>query len=163
MSAHILGLHVNPEGGVPKYPVETLEVVSNGCLGDKQNNLEHHGGPTRAVCLMLESVMKRLQNHGHPIGPGTTGENILIGGLEPEAIGVGMILKFSNNVSLKITAPTPPCEKIKASFENGEFTALSHKMDAHQTRWYASVVVEGTLSLGEGVQVVNEFEPAGSQ
>ena len=80
MEPRIIGLYVNPQGGVPKHAVETLRVTPTGCDGDRQNDLKHHGGPTRAVCLMLESVMKKLISEGHPIGPGTTGENILIQG-----------------------------------------------------------------------------------
>ena len=156
MSAHVLGLHVNPDGGVPKHPVSTLGVTKVGCLGDKQNDLKHHGGPQRAVCLMLESVMEMLQQSGHPIRPGTTGENVLIGGLQPDDIEIGSSSTFSSGVKLQITGPAPPCKTIQASFLDGQFTALSHKLDSHQTRWYALVIDEGTLGIGEDVHVVNE-------
>ena len=156
MSAHVLGLHVNPNGGVPKHPVPTLSITKVGCLGDKQNDLKHHGGPQKAVCLMLETVMKLLQESGHPIEPGSTGENVLIGGLEPDEIEIGTMLNFSSEVKLLITGPAPPCKTIKSSFLNGKFSAWSHKLDAHQTRWYASVIAEGTLTIGEKVYVVSE-------
>ena len=61
MAGIVRGLHVNPEGGVPKHPVQSLEVHTNGCVGDKQNDTRHHGGPTRAVCLMEVHIMERLQ------------------------------------------------------------------------------------------------------
>ena len=162
MEPRIIGLYVNPQGGVPKHAVETLRVTPTGCDGDRQNDLKHHGGPTRAVCLMLESVMKKLISEGHPIGPGTTGENILIQGLEPNSINGGSILDVGT-VRLQITGPAPPCKTIKSSFLNEEFTALSHKLDPSQTRWYASVIQEGTVATGQRVSVLSESEQVGSQ
>ena len=38
MTGVVLGLHVNPEGGVPKHPVPTLFVQREGCAGDQQND-----------------------------------------------------------------------------------------------------------------------------
>ena len=116
MSAHVLGLHVNPDGGVPKHPVSTLGVTKVGCLGDKQNDRKHHGGPQKAVCLMLESVMEILQQSGHPIGPGTTGENVLIGGLQPDDIEIGSSLIFSSGVNYKLLAPPLHAKRYKLRF-----------------------------------------------
>ena len=161
MEPRILGLFVNPNGGVPKLPVETLSVTHTGCVGDRQNDLKHHGGPTRAVCLLLDSVLTRLRSEGHPIGPGSTGENILIHGLEANSFKTGVILDFES-VTLEITGPAPPCKTIKASFLNEGFTALSHKQDATQTRWYASVIKAGTVNIGQPVSILNESEQVGN-
>ncbi len=161
MKPRVLGLFVNPNGGVPKLPVDTLVVTDTGCVGDRQNDLKHHGGPTRAVCLLLDSVLSRLISEGHPIGPGSTGENILIDGLEPDSFTTGVVLDFET-VTLEITGPAPPCKTIKASFLNEGFTALSHKRDASQTRWYASVVKAGTLNVGQPVSILNESEQVGN-
>jgi MOSC domain-containing protein YiiM len=162
MEPRILGLFVNPNGGVPKHPVETLVVTNTGCIGDRQNDLKHHGGPTRAVCLLLDSVLTRLISEGHPIGPGSTGENILIQGLEPSSFSTGVILDFGT-VTLQITGPAPPCKTIKASFLNEGFTALSHKLDSSQTRWYASVLKAGKVETGQSVSIFNESEQVGSR
>lgn len=162
MEPRIIGLFVNPNGGVPKHSVETLRITPTGCVGDRQNDLKHHGGPTRAVCLMLDSVMEKLISEGHPIGPGTTGENILIDGLEPSSLKDGIILDLGN-VRLQITGPAPPCKTIKDSFISGKFKALSHKFDPSQTRWYASVIVEGTVTTGQRVSLLSGSEQVGSQ
>ena len=162
MKPRIIGLFVNPDGGVPKHHVDTLTVTTEGCVGDRQNDLKHHGGPTRAVCLMLESVMNALISEGHPIGPGTTGENILIQGVEPNSIKEGIILDLES-LKLQITGPAPPCKTIKASFLDGKFTALSHKLDPSKTRWYASVIEEGTVAIGQRVAVLSGSEQVGNQ
>ena len=148
----VVGLHVNPNGGVPKHPVSTLQVHTQGCAGDRQNDRRHHGGPDRAVCLMAEEVLTGLMGDGHPISPGSTGENLLIAGIEPTAYAPGVRLKFEGDVVLEITTDAPPCKTIAASFIDGTFRALSHKRQATVTRWYARVVEEGTLVLGQSVR-----------
>jgi len=147
----VVGLHANPNGGVPKHPVPTLQVHSLGCHGDRQNDRRHHGGPNRAVCLMAEEVLADLVAEGHPIHPGSTGENLLIAGIAPGAYAPGVRLNFEGDVVLEITTDAPPCKTISASFIGGTFRALSHKRQATVTRWYARVVAEGTLALGQSV------------
>jgi MOSC domain-containing protein YiiM len=161
MQGIVVGLHVNPEGGVPKSPVPSLAVETNGCVGDLQRNLKHHGGPKRAVCLMTTAVMKTLQREGHPIGPGTTGENVLIDGISSEVLREGLELHLGS-VVLRITSDAPPCKTIRASFIEGGFKALSHQQHAGRTRWYAEVLVEGTLRLGDEVLTINEDGQAGN-
>lgn len=147
----VVGLHVNANGGVPKHPVSTLQVHTQGCTGDRQNDRRHHGGPDRAVCLMAKEVLTDLVADGHPISPGSTGENLLIAGIEPKAYAPGVRLNFNGDVVLEITTDAPPCKTIAASFIDGTFRALSHKRQPSVTRWYARVVEEGTLVLGQSV------------
>lgn len=161
MPGSVVGLHVNPMGGVPKHAVTSLGITSTGCIGDKQNDRRHHGGPLKAVCLMERSVMTALQAAGHPIGPGTTGENILLDGLDDVTLSTGTELHVGG-VHLRITGDAPPCKTIRASFVNGAFVSLSHKQQPGITRWYAEVLKEGTVSLGDVVHALNEDERVGN-
>ena len=161
MTGVVLGLHVNPNGGVPKHPVDSLEIHREGCVGDKQNDLKHHGGPRRAVCLLERRVMERLNAEGHPIQPGSTGENILVDNLPEESMAVGAILAVGE-VVLTITGDAVPCKTIRASFTGGTFNELSHKRCAGQTRWYASVIKPGTVHVGDEVRLVNGDGPTGN-
>ena len=162
MAGVVVGLHVNPEGGVPKWPQPSLDITVDGCLGDRQNDTRHHGGPKRAVCLMKQSVLQALQKEGHPIGPGTTGENILIGGVDDLVLASKTVLAIGS-VRLELTGDAPPCKTIRASFTEGAFTALSHKRNQERTRWYARVLTPGRIELGDVVSLVNEDEPVGNQ
>ena len=38
------------DGGVPKLPVDSAAVTAMGLEGDRHNDTEIHGGPTRALC-----------------------------------------------------------------------------------------------------------------
>jgi MOSC domain-containing protein YiiM len=111
---------------------------------------------------MEQRVMKRLQSAGHPIYPGSTGENILFDGLDEGTISVGSTLSVGN-VVLAITGDAPPCKTIKASFSDGSFKQLSHKQTNGQTRWYASVIEQGTVHLGDEVRLLSEGEPVGNR
>ena len=148
MTGAVIGLHVNPNGGVPKHPVDSIQIAQSGCIGDKQNDLKHHGGPSRAVCILERRIMERLQSDGHPIQPGSTGENILIDGLGIDVLSVGTHLAVGT-VVLAITGDAPPCKTIQRSFSEGSFKHLSHKRIEGQTRWYARVIEPGTVHLGD--------------
>ncbi|RJU81407.1 MAG: MOSC domain-containing protein [Candidatus Poseidoniales archaeon] len=153
MKASILGLFVS-QGGVPKLPVDSLFIEQTGCFGDKQNDLKHHGGEDKAVCLIQNSIISSLQQDGHPIKPGSTGENILIGGSEVGEISPGTIIKF-NELEIEITQDAPPCKTISQSFNGGEFTLISHKKYPQFTRWYARVLKPGTVSYDEEYEIIN--------
>ena len=65
--------------------VECLNIKSTKPIlerveGDKQNDLKHHGGENRAVCLYSMDLITELKKEGHPIFEGSTGENITIQG-----------------------------------------------------------------------------------
>ena len=151
MTGRITGLHIS-DGGVPKLPVQSLEIVSTNCIGDKQNDLEHHGGIDKAVCLFQQEIIDQLNSEGHPIYAGSTGENILIHGIPIGNIYPGVIIKFPS-VELIITQDAPPCKTIKDSFKDGYFNAISHKKKPHYTRWYARVIKEGVVSVDDSVSV----------
>ena len=161
MAGVVVGLHVNPKGGVPKYPQATLEITRDGCVGDRQNDRRHHGGPERAVCLMKQSVLDALQAMGQPIGPGTTGESLLIAGFDDVELCRGTVLNVGT-VKLQLTGDAPPCKTIQASFSEGKFSALSHKNNAEHTRWYARVLTPGFVALDDEVRAFNEGEQVGN-
>jgi MOSC domain-containing protein YiiM len=153
MKATVLGLFVS-QGGVPKLPVESLFIDDSGCFGDKQNDLKHHGGEDKAVCLIQNCIISDLQSQGHPITPGSTGENILIEGSRVGDISPGTILKFKE-LEIEVTQDAPPCKTIQQSFINGEFTLISHKKFPQVTRWYARVLRQGTVQSNEEYQIIN--------
>ena len=120
MLAKVTGLHTS-DGGVPKLPVEVLEITTNGCIGDSQNDLKHHGGVEKAVCIFQQEIIEKLNHEGHPISAGSTGENVLIQGIEIGEIQPGTIVKFPNELALLITFICPWC---KLSAESERYTVF---------------------------------------
>ena len=152
MFGSIAGLYAAPQGGVPKPLVDVLQVQFNGCIGDYQRDKKHHGGPERAVCLFSLEVISQLQESGHPIFPGSVGENILVEGVPWGRIGVGSVFQF-DDVILEVTSDAPPCKTIRDSFTDGKFKEISVKTAPHLTRWYAKVLTPGSVKLGDTVEI----------
>ena len=150
MKGSIAGLFASPKGGVPKPQVQKLQITTDGCIGDYQRDKKHHGGAQRAVCLFSEEVIATLQAVGHPIFPGSVGENILLREVDWENVKVGSQLFFEQLV-LEITSDAPPCKTIRDSFIDGKFTKISAKIEPNMTRWYAKVITEGEVCVGENV------------
>ena len=151
LTGSVLGIFATEEGGVPKPSVDSIDVRLNGVFGERIRDTKHHGGPKRAVCILSNQTLEFLQNEGHPISGGSTGENLLID-IDEEFLRPGVRLKFAN-VELEITSPAPPCKTIQTSFTNGDFKQLSHKLNPQRTRWYAQVIQEGIIHVDEVVDI----------
>jgi MOSC domain-containing protein YiiM len=151
MSGKIVQINVNPKGGVPKYRVLSTRLGFNNVEGDKQRFTKIHGGPERAVCLFSYEVIQQLQDEGHPIDCGTTGENLTISGLDWSTLASGDELRIGDEARLELTRPTTPCKNIAASFIDGDFDRISHKKSPAETRWYARVLREGKVCEGDAV------------
>ena len=152
MEAVVHSINVNPSGGVPKHPVPLTRLTVSGVEGDRQNDLKHHGGPSRAVSLFSSELIEALQEEGHPIRPGSTGENLTLRGVMWQDMAPGVRLRIGT-AHLEITAPAPPCRVIRASFKAGSFTRISERTHSGWSRWYAKVLVEGTVTQGDQVHL----------
>ena len=91
-------------GGVPKLPVPEAFVSVDGLAGDWQKNRKYHGGPDRAVCLFSAEVIAALATEGHPIFPGSTGENLTVSGLPWSTLQVGTRLLIGDSLLLEVTS-----------------------------------------------------------
>ena len=149
----VIQVNVNPRGGVPKHRTFSAEVTFNGVVGDKQRDLRFHGGPTRAVSLYSYECIQALQAEGHPIVPGSTGENLTIGGLEWAALQIGARLQIGDRLQIEITGYAVPCSNLTESFDGGEFKRVSQKLHPGWSRLYARVLVEGTVREGDQVEL----------
>lgn len=145
------------KGGVPKLPIPEAVVTKLGISGDQQKDLQHHGGPDRAVSLFSVDLIEQLRLEGHPIAPGTTGENLTITVDDYAALKPGCTLAIGEEVELLITAYAPPCKTIKASFHNDEFIRISDKVHPGWSRLYASVLKEGLIRQGDAIVVHHAF------
>ena len=83
MQGRVVQINVSP-GGVPKRPVPSARVTTDGLEGDGHRDLEHHGGPERALCLFSLEQIRALQAEGHSVTPGSIGENLTLEGVDWE-------------------------------------------------------------------------------
>ena len=153
MNGRIVQISVSP-GGVPKTPVPSADVTSTGVQGDAHRDLEHHGGPDRAVCLFSLEQIRALQAEGHSVGPGALGENVTIEGLDWPRVAPGVQLRLGEQLLLEITRYTSPCLNIRPAFSHGDYSRVSEKRHPGWSRVYARVVVVGRIQTGDAVVLV---------
>jgi len=141
-------------GGVPKHPREAASIRANGVEGDRQRDLRHHGGPDRAVVLYSLERIEALRGEGHPIEPGSIGENLTLTGVDWATLQPGTRLQIGETL-LEIVEPADPCKKIAGSFLKGEFARVSEKVNPGWSRLCSRVLREGTVKVGDRVSLAS--------
>lgn len=147
-------LHVNVSpGGVPKQPIEWARITVTGVAGDRQHAVTVHGGPHRAVSILGIEAIERVAAEGHPIAPGTTGENLTVSGFDVSTLAPGSRLAIGDEVVLELADTAAPCETIRGSFIDGRFGRLGAAKHPTDSRMYARVIVEGEVRPGDPIVV----------
>jgi MOSC domain-containing protein YiiM len=157
MDGYIFQLNCS-DGGVPKRPVREAEVTPTGLACDRQAHPKIHGGPERALCLYALEQITALQDEGHPIFPGSIGENVTVVGVDWQTLQPGSRLALGDEVVIEITSYAGPCPTIAASFTDSKFKRISQKIHPGQSRLYARVIKTGLLATGQTVRVLNGTE-----
>jgi MOSC domain-containing protein YiiM len=140
------------DGGVPKTPVAGAMIRAGGVDGDRQRDLRYHGGPDRAVSLFSLDLIETLKAEGHPISPGTTGENLTLSGLDWTRMVPGATVRVGEAV-LVLTRYATPCQNIVASFRGGDISRIAQKLHPGWSRLYARVAREGGVRPGDRVEI----------
>ena len=137
-------------GGVPKNAVPSADVLVDRIEGDDHNDKDGHGGPDRAVCIFSKELIDALRAEGHPIFPGSTGENLTVSGLKWDEIVPGTQLEIGP-VRLEVTSYANPCKTIRESFTDGYFNRISQKLHPGWSRVYTRVLNPGQIQVGDEI------------
>ncbi len=140
------------DGGVPKTAVESADVGVRGVSGDRQGSRVHHGRPWQALCLWSSDVIGAFAADGHPIAPGSVGENITISGIDWSSLRGGTIIDIGS-VRCQLSAPAEPCQKNAQWFTDGDISLIDPSIHPETSRWYASVITPGSVQPGDAVVV----------
>jgi MOSC domain-containing protein YiiM len=154
MDGYIFQLNCS-DGGVPKSPVREAQLTPAGLSCDRQEHLKIHGGPERALCLYALEHITQLQDEGHPISPGSVGENVTVMGLEWSTLKPGSKLALGDEVIIEISSYAGPCRTIAGSFIDRKFKRISQKNHPGESRLYARVIQTGRLEVGQRVHVIS--------
>lgn len=139
------------KGGVPKQPVDRVEVGFGGVVGDVQATRRHHGRPWQALCLWSAEVIDALAAEGHPIGYGFAGENITVADIPWERARPGVLLTVGT-VRCEVVAFAIPCAQNAPWFLGGDFNTI-HRRNGPISRIYALVIEPGEIATGDPVVV----------
>lgn len=139
------------DGGVPKLPIDEARVTVNGINRDRQRNRRFHGGPDRAVCLWSYEIIDRLHLEGHPVGPGSTGENLTVKGLDWTLMQPGRVLEIGPTVMIELTSFARPCKTNAQWFIDGDFRRIDETIHPGWSRVYARVLAEGDIQRDSSI------------
>ena len=103
----VLSLNISA-GGIPKRPIEVVEVTTAGLTGDAHDH-EKHNTPLQAVSIIDIEDLDDLRREGFDVYPGATGENMTVRDLHVDECGVGDRLLFSGGLELELTKRRKPC------------------------------------------------------
>ena len=142
-------------GGVPKTPVPDALLTVTGLEGDAVRYPKFHGGPERALCLFSLERIQELQREGHPIFPGSVGENVTVEGLDWGRLAPGARLAIGDEAVVEISSYTTPCKTIRHSFVDGRYDRISQKEHPGDSRLYARVLRTGRLAAGQPVRLLD--------
>lgn len=155
----VASINVSFPGGVPKRPIDRTRITHSGLVGDGQRTKAPiHGGPDKAVCIYGIEQMGRVNADGHHLYPGAIGENLTIAGLELGGLAAGDALRIGDKASGPIIALTEyaaPCKNIAAAFEDWRIARISAKVRPEDSRWYARVLREGEVAVGDPVELLD--------
>jgi MOSC domain-containing protein YiiM len=99
-------------------------------------------------------LIEALRAEGHPVSPGTLGENLTVEGLDWAAVVPDRCLRVGD-VLLQVTRYTSPCSNITTSFARGDHARISQKRHPGWSRVYARVLRPGTIRPGDPVCLVS--------
>lgn len=153
MDGRVLQVNVSP-GGVPKHPVERAWIGRFGVEGDRQRHDTVHGGPHRAVALLGIEAIERVQADGHPIYPGSVGENLTTFGIELSRLPVGTRLAIGEQAVLELSSSAGPCNLIAESFRGGKSGRISILTHPDDSRMYARTLIEGEVRPGDAIRIL---------
>jgi MOSC domain-containing protein YiiM/GNAT superfamily N-acetyltransferase len=151
-TGRVLQVNISP-GGVPKLPVDRAWVSTLGLEGDKHREFTVHGGPHQAVCLFGIEAIERIQSEGHPIEPGSAGENLTTTGVEWSLVPIGSRVRIGADLEMEISSPTNPCSTQRRNFSDGRFSRISIDHHPSDSRMYARVLRDGAVKPGDLITV----------
>jgi MOSC domain-containing protein YiiM/GNAT superfamily N-acetyltransferase len=141
-------------GGVPKLPVDKAWVGRWGLRGDAHDEFTVHGGPHQAVCLFGIEAIERLQSEGHPVEPGSVGENLTTTGVEWSLLPIGTRARIGDSLEIEVASAATPCKTQTHNFIDGRFSRMSIDLFPSDSRMYARVLAEGEVKPGDTITVL---------
>lgn len=112
-----------------------------------ENDLK--GTPNRNLNLMRAEALAELAEEGRKTGPGEMGEQLIIAGLAPSALGDGMKLRLGSTAIVQIDKARTGC----ARFEY--IHGVKKQSVAGRLGAMASVIAGGEIAIGDEVQFID--------
>ncbi|WP_438449284.1 MOSC domain-containing protein [Gorillibacterium sp. sgz5001074] len=136
-----------------KEPLEGAAMLGNlGFETDGQADLEHHGGPDKAVCVYCSEHYPYWQSVlGRELPQGAFGENVTLSGWTEKEVCIGDTFRLGEAL-VELSQPRQPCYKLGYRYERPDMPLLVQQ--AGYTGWYFRVLQEGLVGPGDRLERV---------
>lgn len=141
-----------------KDPVDgPVQVRTLNIDGDRQSDLEVHGGRNKAVYAYPSEHYEfwRQELQLPDLAWGAFGENLTIQGILEDEIRIGDRLRIGS-AEFEVTQPRMPCFKLGIRF--GRDDMVRRFVESGRSGLYLAVLREGTLSPGDAIDLVSAAE-----
>ena len=145
MTARIVSINVS-QGGIPKLPVSSIQVMLSGLKGDGHNH-EKHCTPLQAISIQDIEKLNELNQQGYSLVSGSTGENLTVEGLNVNSLPIGTMIKVQSGVILELTKIRKPCYVLDVINPRLKEDILG------RCGVYARVICAGNITLGDKLLV----------
>lgn len=133
-----------------------VRAVRHNLEGDRQSDLEVHGGEYKAVyAYAAEHYPWWERRLGHRLEPANFGENLTISQFAEPEVCIGDIFRVGG-AELEATIPRLPCYKLGIRFADPTMV----KKFTQARRWgiYFRVIGEGEISVGDPVEIAERHD-----
>ena len=147
--------------GIAKRPTAgPWTITKTGIVGDHQGDIEHHGGPEKAIHHYPREHYASWRTE-HPEAaafhnPPSFGENISIVGLTEDDVCVGDVYRIGS-VVMQISQGRQPCWRINA--HTGLADLAQHVRNTGRTGWYYRVLEAGVVQPGSQLRLDERPRP----
>ena len=150
-------------GGVPKRPVDSVEVTPFGLAADSHAHPQIHGGPRQALLLITAEGIEELAALGFPLYFGALGENLTTRGLDRRALRIGQRYR-AGEALIELTKVRVPCDTLSIygpGIQAAVYDADVKSGDPVSPRWglsgfYASVIRPGRIRTGDTIALLDQ-------
>jgi len=156
----VFDLHRKPQAlgqhGLPKPSVAEARVGPTGVDGDfnRYRHEEKRDDPGMALLILPRETLDELGREGWPVRSGDLGENITTEGVPYDAFVPGRKYR-AGEVVFEISKPCTPCDNLYLlPYVGSERGPEFLKVMLDRRGWYAKVVREGKVRVGDEVALV---------
>lgn len=144
--------------GFYKEPVAgAVSVGRTNLAGDGQADLQHHGGPDKAICVYPKDHSPFWQSDlGLDLPHGAFGENFTIAGAVESDVCIGDVFRCGSAV-LQISQPRQPCWKLARRWRIKDLAARVERTG--RTGWYFRALTEGVVEAPAGLTLLQRPHP----
>lgn len=142
-----------------KSPVAGRARVSRlNIEGDRQSDLEVHGGAEKAVYVYPSEHYSfwRKELPGQDLPWGAFGENLTTAGLSEESVHIGDRL-CAGSAEFVVTQPRMPCFKLAIRFDRPDI--VKRFLRSGRTGFYLAVLKEGEIGAGDVIERIAQDGP----